>query len=242
MILADLILLQIKYINIMEKLYDESPYEFIPQAGKCYNTGWKVMTTVFIELLVVTLVVSVIQAPLSVFWSEDNHFHWFLVPFVLFAFGYGLFVVGPIKYSVNWVFLKAVRSEKIEIKDMFAVFQKNYWNAVIAGVVVMTIVGIGMVMLIVPGIIFAVRLAFVPYLIMDREMEVMDALRGSWEMTKGYGWRIFGMGLLAVPIVILGLICLGVGVIISAMWITTAFAVMYHTVTLKDGVPSDNTV
>lgn len=225
---------------IMEKLYDESRYEFIPVAGKCYNTGWKIMTTVFIELLVVTLVVSVIQAPLSAFWSENDHFHWYLMPFVFFAFGYGLFVVGPIKISVDWVFLKAVRSEKIEIKDMFAVFQKNYWNAVIAGVVVMIIVGIGIVMLIVPGIIFAVRLAFVPYLIMDREMEVMDALRTSWEMTKGYGWTIFGLVLIAIPVVILGLLCLGVGVIVSSMWITTAFAVMYHAVSLKEGIPSEN--
>ena len=221
----------------MEKLYPESEFEFQPFAGKSYNTGWKVMTKVFIELLVVTLVIAVIQAPMTFIWKEDNGFAWYLIPFVFFAIGYGIFVVGPIQYSVDWVFLKAVRSEKIEVKDMFVVFQRNYWNAVIAGLVVAIIIGIGFVMLIVPGIIFACRLIFVPYLVIDREMEVMDALRTSWEMTRGYGWRIFGMGLLAIPIVILGLLCLGVGVIVSAMWITTAFAAMYHAVVLKDGVP-----
>ena len=58
------------------------------------------------------------------------------------------------------------------------------------------------------------RLAFVPFLIIDRKMEVMEALSKSWEMTKGYGWHIFFMGFLAFWIVILGLLALIFGVII----------------------------
>ena len=123
------------------------------------------------------------------------------------------------------------------MRDIFVVFQKNYWNAVIANIVVGIIVGLGIVMLIVPGIIFACRLAFVPYLVVDREMDVMDALRVSWDMTRGYGWQIFLMGLLAIPVVILGLIALFVGVFVSVMWISVAFAVMYHAVAKKDGIP-----
>jgi len=45
------------------------------------------------------------------------------------------------------------------------------------------------------------------------------------------------MGLLAIPIVILGLICLFVGVFVSVMWISAAFAVMYHAVEIQDGIP-----
>jgi membrane-anchored glycerophosphoryl diester phosphodiesterase (GDPDase) len=118
---------------------------------------------------------------------------------------------------------------------MFAVFQKNYWNAVAANVVVGLIVGIGIIMLIVPGIIFACRLAFVPYLVIDREMELTEALNKSWEMTKGYGWDIFLMGILAFFVVILGLIALIFGVIISAIWIKTSFATMYQAVVENDG-------
>jgi uncharacterized membrane protein len=155
----------------------------------------------------------------------------------MFGIAYGIFVAGPIGYGANWVFLKAVRGERIEIRDMFVVFQKNYWNAVIANIVVGVIVGLGIVMLIVPGIIFACRLAFVPYLVVDREMDVMDALRVSWDMTRGYGWQIFLMGFLAIFIVIGGLIALFVGVFISLMWISAAFAAIYHAVEMKDGIP-----
>jgi membrane-anchored glycerophosphoryl diester phosphodiesterase (GDPDase) len=133
------------------------------------------------------------------------------------------------------VFLKAVRGEPFEIRDMFEVFQRNYWNAVAANVVVGLIVGIGLIMLIVPGIIFACRLAFVPYLVIDREMELTEALNESWQMTKGYGGQIFLMGVLAFFIAILGLIALLVGVIISAIWIMTAFATFYQAVVEKEG-------
>jgi uncharacterized membrane protein len=192
-----------------------------------------------VELLVISIVYMVLSGPIAtVQWKVDS-FEWFLVPLVLFGIAYGIFVAGPIDYGAKWVFLKAVRGERIEVRDIFITFQRNYWNVIIANVVVSIIIGLGIVMLIVPGIIFACRLAFVPYLVVDREMDVMDALRVSWDMTRGYGWQIFLMGLLAIPVVLLGLICLFVGVIVSVMWISAAFAVMYHAVEMKDGIPEN---
>ena len=96
------------------------------------------------------------------------------------------------------------------------------------------IVGLGFVFLIVPGIILACRLAFVSYLVMDKNMEPIAAVEKSWEMTKGHGWQIFGMGLLVIPIVIGGLICFIVGIVFSIIWISAAFASMYHAVDLEE--------
>ena len=221
----------------MVTILNSDKYDFLPDAGRSYSIGWKVMGIYFVELLVISIVYAILSGPISVVQWRVDHFDWFLVPLAFFAIVYGVFVAGPIGYGANWVFLKAVRGERIEIRDMFVVFQKNYWNVVIANIVVGVIVGLGIVMLIVPGIIFACRLAFVPYLVVDREMDVMDALRVSWDMTRGYGWQIFLIGFLAIFVVIGGLISLFVGVIISIMWISAAFAVMYHAVASKDGIP-----
>jgi uncharacterized membrane protein len=95
------------------------------------------------------------------------------------------------------------------------------------------IVGLGIVMLIVPGIIFACKLAFVPYLVMDEKMEATDAIRKSWNMTTGYTGTIFLMGCTAIFVGLLGLICLIVGIIPAAMWISLAFASMYVAVAGK---------
>jgi len=185
----------------------------------------------------VSIVYSILTGPFTVVQWKMDSFQSFMVPLDLFGITYGVFVAGPVQYGTQWVFLKAVRGERIEVRDIFVVFQRNYWNVVIANIVVGIIVALGFVMLIVPGIIFACRLAFVPYLVVDREMDVMEALRVSWDMTRGYGWQIFFMGLLAIPVVILGLICIIVGVFVSVMWISAAFAAMYHAVETQDGVP-----
>jgi hypothetical protein len=221
----------------MVTILNDKQYEFLPEAGRSYSIGWKVIWVYFVELLVVSIVYAVLSGPISFFQWRVQHFEWFMVPLVMFGIIYGIFVAGPIGYGMNWVFLKAIRGERLEIRDMFVVFQKNYWNAVVANVVVGVIVGLGFVMLVIPGIIFACRLAFVPYLVVDRGMDVMDALRVSWDMTRGYGWQIFFMGVLAFFIVIGGLALIIVGVFVSMMWIAAAFAAIYHAVELKDGIP-----
>jgi hypothetical protein len=221
----------------MVTILNNQQYDFLPDAERSYSIAWKVIWVYFVELLVISIVYAVLSGPVSFFQWKVDSFEWFLVPLAMFAIAYGIFVAGPIGYGAKWVYLKAIRGERIEIRDMFVVFQKNYWNAVIANIVVGVIIGLGIVMLIVPGIIFACRLAFVPYLVVDREMDVMDALRVSWDMTRGYGWQIFFMGFLAFWIVIGGLICLVVGVFISLMWISAAFATIYHAVELRNGIP-----
>jgi len=224
----------------METIESNNKFVSDTSTGDSYGKGWNLIFTTFIELLVVTLVYAVIQMPTGGIQIKPDGFEWYMVPIVMLAIGYGIFISGPIGYSASWVFLKAVRREKIEIKDMFAVFERNYWNAVIAGLVTTIIIVIGLFMLIVPGIIFACRLAFVPFLVIDQKMEAMEALKASWAMTKGHGWTVFFMGLLAFFIIIAGLLVLIFGVLISAMWISAAFAILYHSVYLKEGIPETN--
>jgi uncharacterized membrane protein len=150
----------------------------------------------------------------------------------IFSVAYGIIVLGPISYGVNWIFLKAARNEPFKTYDMFMAFQ-NIWNVVIANVLVSIIIGIGIVLLIVPGIIFACRLAFVPFLVMDQKLEPIEAIKKSWEMTQGYGWTIFAMAIMSFFIAIAGLICLGVGILPAIIWIESAFASLYWAVATK---------
>lgn len=202
--------------------------------GDNYGKGWKVMVSSFGILLAVTLIMAVIRAPVDM--TSGNEEHVGALGFILMP--YSIFVVGPIGMSVSWVFLKAVRKEPVQLSDMFAVFERNYWNALGAGILAFLIIAIGFVLLIVPGIIFSVRLAFVSYLVIDRKMDAIQALKTSWNMTRGHGWTIFGMGFLAIFIVIAGLLALIVGVFVAVMWISAAFAVLYHSVEMREGIPS----
>lgn len=200
-----------------------------PSAGSCYSHGWDRMWNYFLELLLITVVVIVASIPLT--WmsitDEIGTYQGFLLEF--FALVYWIMLFGPLKYGVAHAFLRAARSEKLETKDMLEVF-RNYFNALLANLLVMILIGIGIVFLIVPGIILACRLAFVPYLVVDRKLDAIEAVKESWRMTKGHALEIFLIGLLAVPISIAGLLLLGVGLIASTIWIGLAFASIYHAV------------
>ena len=101
-----------------------------------------------------------------------------------------------------------------------------------ASLLIGIIVVVGFIFVIVPGIIFACKLAFVPYLVVDKKLGVIEAIKTSWRMTKGHAVKVFLIGLLGIPISIAGLIYLGVGVIIAGMWIFMALSSLYHAVSL----------
>jgi uncharacterized membrane protein len=96
-------------------------------------------------------------------------------------------------------------------------------------------------LLIVPGIIFACRLVFVSYLVVDRKMETIEAVKESWRLTRGHANKVFLMALLAIPVAIAGFICLVVGIIPAVMWIQAAFASLYYAVSGGEAQGSDIT-
>ena len=55
-------------------------------------------------------------------------------------------------------------------------------------------------------------------------------------MTRGHAWKVFLVGLLAIPVAIAGLFCFGVGIIIAIMWISLALASLYHAVNKSGAV------
>jgi uncharacterized membrane protein len=200
-----------------------------PGVFSAYGNGWRQLWKYFLELFLIGIIGFVIGIPTGMDgWSQGAAASFLGV----LGMAYSILVVGPVSYGVSFSYLKAARGDRLEIKNMFEAFQ-NYWNAVLAALLVAVIVIIGFILLIVPGIIFACKLAFTPYLVVDRKMAVIEAVKGSWSMTSGHAWKVFFIGLLAVPISIAGLICFGVGIILSIIWITMAFASLYHAVSLS---------
>jgi uncharacterized membrane protein len=200
-----------------------------PTAGSAYSYGWGRMKKFFLDLFLITLIVGVVWLPLAMIQGLDGRGTAGGAILQIFAFVYLLLLIHPINYGAAFVYLKAARNEQFEVSDVFLSFQ-NYMNVVLAALLKGAIVGIGMAFFIVPGIIFACKLAFVKYLVMDRKMDPVEAVKESWRMTTGYSGHIFVIGLLAVPLAIGGLICFGVGIIPVIIWVRSTFASMYYAV------------
>ena len=206
----------------------------VPEAtySGSFSHGWETMKKYFLELLLVILLQILLSLPFGLINTFNNNHSFGVTFFTLFNIAYGLLVMVPVSYGSRWVFLKAVRGESFKAYEIFYAFQ-NLGNIIIASLLVFAIIGIGFVLLIVPGIIFACKLAFVPYLVTDQKMEAIEAIKKSWEMTRGFSWTIFGMGVMSFCIALAGLICLVVGIFPASIWISCAFATLYWTVSLK---------
>ncbi len=74
---------------------------------------------------------------------------------------------------------------------------------------------IGLILVIVPGIIWGIMFGYAPYLVIDKNMWPIDALKESSRITYGYKWELLLLGVLFILIAILGIICIGVGLLIA---------------------------
>lgn len=61
------------------------------------------------------------------------------------------------------------------------------------GVLAAFIIVLGFFLLIVPGVILLWRLYLAPWILLDKNVKIMDALSESWNMTKGYAWPIYSI-------------------------------------------------
>ena len=208
----------------------------VPEAGisGSYGYAWKQLWKYFLYFFLVAVIVALVESPASVFDKEETYDSPIAIGLQLLAVAYGLLVLPVIKYGADLLYLRGIRDEKMDLAELFNGFKKNYLNIVLAHLLHIAVVGIGFIFLIIPGIILACRLVFIPYLVMDKNLEPVAAMEKSWDMTRGHGWKVFGMALLAIPVFIAGLLCLLVGAFISVMWICAAFATLYHALDLED--------
>jgi uncharacterized membrane protein len=199
-----------------------------------YGFGWEKMWQHFLYLFLVAVIVGFANAPTSIVRESEIADTAGMVLIQIFVAAYAFLVLPVIKYGGDLLYVRCMRDEKIDISEMFNGFKNNYLNIILANLLTFAIVGLGIVFFIIPGIILGCRLVFVSYLVMDKKMEPVAAVEKSWAMTRGHGWKIFGMGLLAILVFILGLLCLIVGVFFALMWIGTAFASLYHAIDLEE--------
>jgi hypothetical protein len=75
----------------------------------------------------------------------------------------------------------------------------------------------GSLLLLVPGIIIALGLAFVSFFVIDTTLGPIDAMRASWAATRGHRAHLFGFIMLAVLAQLLAQLILGVTVILAPL-------------------------
>lgn len=143
-----------------------------------------------------------------------------------------LFVAYPLSYGLSVSFLGYVRTgNDLTIGGMFDAFKanSNYGRVIGIGILVGTIGLLGFILLIVPGVIFAIAVSMSFYILKDNpELGVIDVIKRSIQMMKGHKMEYFCLGLSFIGWIILGILTLGIGFMWIYPYICTANAHFYE--------------
>jgi uncharacterized membrane protein len=104
-----------------------------------------------------------------------------------------------------------------------------FWPFLGAYILTVIAIALGFLALIVPGIILSMGLAFVSYLVVDRGLGPIEAIKESWRITKGHKWQLLLLFLALLGINLLGILALIIGVFVTVPITMLAFAHAYRT-------------
>jgi len=105
---------------------------------------------------------------------------------------------------------------------------RPFWKYLGASILLGLAIVVGFILLIVPGIIFALMFMFTTFIVIDRELGPIEAMKESHRITHGHKWKLLGFTLVLVLINLLGLLALIVGLLVSIPVSSLAFAHAYR--------------
>lgn len=106
-------------------------------------------------------------------------------------------------------------------------------NFVLASILYCLIVVGGFILFVIPGVMWSIEYKYFSYLVIEKEMKALDALKHSAEITKGQKWSILGFVIVAGIVTLLGALALGIGLIVAIPTASLAEIYVYHALNKK---------
>ena len=109
-------------------------------------------------------------------------------------------IVGVLYLVISfWIYtagmlgvLKVVNGAEITVKEILLEAWKKLWKTFLVSILVFLVVLGGLVLLVIPGIIFGVWFAFSQLIYLDKGLMVKESMIVSKSLVVGRSWKIFG--------------------------------------------------
>lgn len=181
--------------------------------GEALSFAWKTFGKNALLLIVVTLIMSALSGGFNVLntrltESDANTLITFGVS-ILSSVVTMIITIGFIKITLD-----LINKKKTEISLIFSQW-KYFWRYLGASILYALIVVGGLILLIVPGVIWGIKYSYFSYFIIDQDKGAVESLRESGRMTMGYKGQLFWFKLVLFLVQLLGLIAFGVGYLIA---------------------------
>tara|TARA_B100000902_G_C27271869_1_gene896703 strand:+ start:203 stop:823 length:621 start_codon:yes stop_codon:yes gene_type:complete len=132
-----------------------------------------------------------------------------------------------ISASLTLMAIKFVKGDTISFNDLLAINFYQFLHFVFVTVISTIVMIFGFFFFILPGFYIMARLIFAQYLVLDKKLPFLEAMRTSWDKTKGHVLVIISFLFAMFFVVILGFLSLLVGLLVAIPVSTLATAQLY---------------
>ena len=181
----------------------------------CYERSWALLKANFWPLVGVSFVMAFIYGMLG--WSQYTGF-FFASPLL----------GGLLSGGFYYYFVLKIRGQPASFGDLFAGFTKAFLPLLVTGILVSVFSTVGLLCLVLPGIYLIIAYAFAYILPVDKGLGFWESMETSRKVITRQWWRVFGLILLSIPFMLLGVAALVVGIFVAIPLITGAFAYAYE--------------
>lgn len=195
--------------------------------GEALKFGWKAMKEhffLFFGVILLAFIAVLLPAILSQYFYEKSPIIYILCIIAQFLLS-SLVHLGYVKISLNML-----DKNKARLIDLFTPLNKLF-SYIVANFLFMLILIAGFLLLIFPACIWGCKFFLYPYLIVDKNMGPIEALKAASKISYGAKWELFAFILCIYLILIAGILCLGIGIFAAIPIVLVATAYAYRRLT-----------
>ena len=142
-----------------------------------------------------------------------------------------IIIMGPLGYGACKIFSRVARKETEEFKleTLFDGFKEDFARNIVTYLLMAIFEVLWTLLLIIPGIIKSYAYAMTGYILTDNpNIGANDAITKSRQMMRGHKWQLFCLDLSFIGWYIVGMLCLGIGLLWVAPYHEMARAHFYE--------------
>jgi len=136
-------------------------------------------------------------------------------------------ITVPLQVGITMMGISRAREKSFAVSDMF-----NYFSMampiVITYIVLTTIISVGFLLLILPGIYLAISYSFAYQLVVDKGLGTWEAMELSRKTITEQWFKFFGLSIVIFFCIIISAIPFGIGLIWTIPMIYISYGLLYH--------------
>lgn len=130
--------------------------------------------------------------------------------------------------SLDYMFIRRIRGEVVQVGDVFAGFNLAFLNLTLAGLVKAVLTSLGFVLCVLPGIYLGVGYVFALPLVIDKKMEFWPAMEVSRRVVHRHWWSTFALVIVLALVAVAGFMVCIVGAFVTIPVASAALMYVYE--------------